>query len=86
MTDIETRSVVVERDHPFSPEKVWRALAQPHLIEEWLMKNDSAPVVGHRFNLRGEWVEYWTPRSSQSSRTDRWLIPGISNTTTRLTI
>jgi uncharacterized protein YndB with AHSA1/START domain len=51
----ERLSVVVERDIPFPPEKLWRALTQPHLIEEWLMKNDFAPVVGHRFNLRGEW-------------------------------
>lgn len=51
----ETRSVTVEREIPFPPEKIWRALTQPHLIEEWLMKNDFAPVVGHRFNLRGEW-------------------------------
>lgn len=51
----ETRSVVVERDFPFPPEKVWRALTQPHLIEAWLMKNDFSPVVGHRFNLRGDW-------------------------------
>jgi uncharacterized protein YndB with AHSA1/START domain len=51
----ETLSVTVERDIPFPPEKIWRALTQPHLIEEWLMKNDFAPVVGHRFNLRGEW-------------------------------
>jgi uncharacterized protein YndB with AHSA1/START domain len=55
MTDTETRSVVVERDLPFPPEKIWRALTQPHLIEEWLMKNDFTPVVGHRFNLRGDW-------------------------------
>jgi len=48
----ETRSVVVEREIPHSPEKIWRALTQPHLIEHWLMKNDFAPVVGHRFNLR----------------------------------
>jgi uncharacterized protein YndB with AHSA1/START domain len=48
----ETRSVVVEREFPFPPEKIWRALTQPHLIEEWLMKNDFMPVVGHRFNLR----------------------------------
>jgi uncharacterized protein YndB with AHSA1/START domain len=48
----ETRSVVVERELPFPPEKIWRALTQPHLIEEWLMKNDFDPVVGHRFNLR----------------------------------
>ncbi len=51
----ETRSVVVEREMPHPPEKLWRALTQPHLIAEWLMKNDFAPVVGHRFNLRGEW-------------------------------
>jgi uncharacterized protein YndB with AHSA1/START domain len=55
MTDTETRSVVVERDLPFSLERIWRALTQPHLIEEWLMKNDFAPIVGHRFNLRGDW-------------------------------
>jgi uncharacterized protein YndB with AHSA1/START domain len=48
----ETRSVVVEREIPYPPEKIWRALTQPHLIEEWLMKNDFKPVVGHRFNLR----------------------------------
>lgn len=50
-----TRSVVVERDIPHPPEKIWRALTQPHLIAEWLMQNDFMPVVGHRFNLRGEW-------------------------------
>jgi uncharacterized protein YndB with AHSA1/START domain len=51
-TSSETRSVVVERDIPFPPEKIWRALTQPHLIEEWLMRNDFKPVLGHRFNLR----------------------------------
>src|SRR5205085_2417136 len=54
-TATETRSVVVERDIFYPPEKLWRALTQPHLIEEWLMKNDFAPTVGHRFNLRGDW-------------------------------
>lgn len=54
-TSTETLAVVVERELPFPPEKVWRALTQPHLLEEWLMKNDFALVVGHRFNLRGEW-------------------------------
>jgi len=49
------RSVVVEREFPFPPEKLWRALTQPHLIEAWLMKNDFSPAVGHRFNLRGDW-------------------------------
>jgi uncharacterized protein YndB with AHSA1/START domain len=57
MTDTATatRSVVVEREIAHPPEKLWRALTQPHLIEEWLMKNDFAPSVGHRFELRGEW-------------------------------
>jgi uncharacterized protein YndB with AHSA1/START domain len=51
----ETLSVVVEREIAFPPEKIWRALTQPHLIEEWLMKNDFEPVVDHRFNLRADW-------------------------------
>lgn len=57
MTSIaaEARTVIVEREIPFPADKIWRALTQPHLIAEWLMKNDFAPVVGHRFNLRGDW-------------------------------
>jgi uncharacterized protein YndB with AHSA1/START domain len=51
----ETLSVVVERDIPFPPEKLWRALTQPHLIEEWLMKNDFVPARDHRFSLRADW-------------------------------
>jgi uncharacterized protein YndB with AHSA1/START domain len=51
----ETLSVVVEREMPFPPEKIWRALTQPHLIEEWLMKNDFKPVMDHRFTFRGDW-------------------------------
>jgi uncharacterized protein YndB with AHSA1/START domain len=50
-----TLSVVVEREVPFPPEKLWRALTQPHLIEEWLMKNDFKADVGHSFNFRGDW-------------------------------
>jgi uncharacterized protein YndB with AHSA1/START domain len=53
--NVETRSVIVEREIPYPPEKIWRALTQPHLIEEWLMKNDFKPVKNHRFNLRGDW-------------------------------
>jgi uncharacterized protein YndB with AHSA1/START domain len=51
----ETRSVVVEREIPHPPEKIWRALTQPHLIEEWLMKNDFKPAVDHRFKLSADW-------------------------------
>jgi uncharacterized protein YndB with AHSA1/START domain len=55
----ETLSVVVEREIPHPPEKIWRALTQPHLIEEWLMKNDFKPVVGHSFNLRMDPQPNW---------------------------
>ena len=51
----ETKTVVVEREMTASPEKLWRALTQPHLMEEWLMKNDFKPEVGHSFTLKGEW-------------------------------
>ena len=51
----ETLSVDVEREIPHPPEKIWRALTQPHLIEEWLMKTDFKPVVDHHFNLRADW-------------------------------
>ena len=51
----EIRTVVIERDIAHPPEKIWRALTEPHLIAEWLMKNDFRPDVGHRFNLTGEW-------------------------------
>lgn len=47
----ETRTVVIEREIAQPAEKIWRALTQPHLIEEWLMKTDFKPVVGHRFTL-----------------------------------
>ena len=54
-TATEALCVVVEREIAFPPEKIWRALTQPHLIAEWLMKNDFKPVVNHRFNLRADW-------------------------------
>jgi uncharacterized protein YndB with AHSA1/START domain len=55
MSDAQTRTVTVERDVPYPPEKIWRALTQPHLIAEWLMQNDFLPATGHRFSFRGDW-------------------------------
>jgi uncharacterized protein YndB with AHSA1/START domain len=54
-----TRSLVVEREMPHPPEKIWRALTSGPLIEEWLMKNDFQPVVGHRFNFRATPMPHW---------------------------
>jgi len=56
---ITTRSVIVERQLPHPAEKVWRALTQGPLIEEWLMKNDFRPVVGHKFTFRSEPMPQW---------------------------
>ena len=53
-TAAATRTLVVERELPHPPEKVWRALTQSALLEEWLMRNDFEPRVGHRFNFRSE--------------------------------
>jgi uncharacterized protein YndB with AHSA1/START domain len=50
-----TLSVVVERDIAYPPEKIWRALTQPHLVEEWLMKNDFTPIVGRNFRFSADW-------------------------------
>jgi uncharacterized protein YndB with AHSA1/START domain len=54
-----TRSLVVERELPHPPEKVWRALTQGHLIEDWLMKNDFQPVVGHKFRFHADPMPHW---------------------------
>ena len=57
MTDsaTETRSVVLERQLAHPPEKVWRALTEQPLIDDWLMKSDFRPEVGHRFRLNADW-------------------------------
>ncbi|MGE0712120.1 MAG: SRPBCC domain-containing protein [Planctomycetota bacterium] len=52
MTDPEpTRVLVIERTLPHPPEKVWRALTEGALLEEWLMRGDFQPVVGHSFTF-----------------------------------
>jgi uncharacterized protein YndB with AHSA1/START domain len=57
--EASTRTLVIERklSHPAS--KVWRALTQGALMEEWLMKNDFQPVVGHRFTFQAEPNPHW---------------------------
>ncbi|NHZ37095.1 SRPBCC family protein [Massilia rubra] len=52
---LHTRTVTVERDFAHPPEKIWRALTEPHLIEAWLMKSDFAPRPAHRFTFSADW-------------------------------
>jgi len=55
-TATETLTVTVEREIAHAPEKIWRALTQPHLIGEWLMSiDDFKPAVGHNFKLSADW-------------------------------
>jgi uncharacterized protein YndB with AHSA1/START domain len=54
-----SRSIVIERVMPHPPEKIWRALTQSPLLEEWLLKNDFQPVVGRKFNFRADPMPGW---------------------------
>jgi uncharacterized protein YndB with AHSA1/START domain len=61
MTDAApNRSVVIEREMPHPPEKIWRALTHGELIKEWLMENDFQPAVGHKFTLRATPAPNWS--------------------------
>ena len=59
MNTATTRSVVVERRMPHSLDKVWRALTQGPLLEDWLMSNDFEARVGHRFTFRMPPMQGW---------------------------
>ena len=58
-TIASTRTLTIERELPHPPEKVWRALTESQLIQEWLMGNDFEPQVGHRFKFRSTPVPNW---------------------------
>jgi len=55
----ETRTLVVERLMPHPPEKVWRALTQTALLEDWLMKNNFTATVGAKFTFRTQPMPHW---------------------------
>lgn len=55
----DTRSVVIEKTFPHSPEKLWRALTDPSLLSQWLLSNDFAPEIGRDFQFRTEPVQNW---------------------------
>lgn len=51
----EVRTVTVEREIGYPPEKIWRALTTPHLLREWLMQSDFVAEPDHAFQFRGDW-------------------------------
>ena len=50
MTD--RTAIEVDQYLPHPPARVWRALTDPDRLARWLMPNDFAAVVGHRFTFR----------------------------------
>jgi uncharacterized protein YndB with AHSA1/START domain len=52
--------IVVEYSLPQAPAKVWRALTEPDLLARWLMPNDIAPLVGHKFYFRNQPMGDWS--------------------------
>jgi uncharacterized protein YndB with AHSA1/START domain len=79
---------VVHQAHYSHPiEAVWQVLTDPAAIAAWLMPNDFAPEVGHRFRLdarptfgliEGEVLEVNPPRFLRC----RWTIQGKPTTLT----
>jgi uncharacterized protein YndB with AHSA1/START domain len=63
MTDAAAQTIaetlVVERELPHPPEKVWRALTESALIADWLMPNDFAPEPGRSFAFRAQPMPHW---------------------------
>lgn len=58
-TEAATRSVVVERELPHPPEKVWRALTESNLMEQWFIRNNFEPTVGRKFQFRSDPMPQW---------------------------
>jgi uncharacterized protein YndB with AHSA1/START domain len=52
-------TLVIEKELPHPPEKIWRALTQGALVKEWLLDNDFEPVVGRKFNFRSTPMPKW---------------------------
>jgi uncharacterized protein YndB with AHSA1/START domain len=59
MTTDATRSLVIEKELPHPPGKIWRALTEGPLIKQWMMENDFQPAVGHKFNFRSTPMPNW---------------------------
>jgi len=53
-------SIIVENDLPDPPERVWRALTDPSLLEAWLMPNNLRAEVGAHFQFRTAPAPGWS--------------------------
>lgn len=48
----QTPDVKLDSIYPSPPERVWQALTDPRRLAQWLLPNDFAPRLGHRFTFR----------------------------------
>jgi len=53
------RTLIVEREWQIPLEKVWRALTDGRILEQWLMKNDFQLEAGRRFHFRTAPTHQW---------------------------
>lgn len=51
MIEASTDTMVQEAEYPHPIEVVWKALTDREALSNWLMPNDFAPEVGHKFQL-----------------------------------
>ena len=54
-----TLDIRLEHRIPHPIESVWGAISTSKGLAAWLMENDFAPHIGHRFRLIGEAVPGW---------------------------
>ena len=55
----ETRTLVLEKEFPHTPEKLWRALTQSDLLAQWLLGNNFQPALGHKFHFQSPPMPQW---------------------------
>ena len=58
-SEVNTRTLVIERVFAHPPEKLWRALTESPLLAQWLLNNDFEPTVGRKFQFRSDPVPNW---------------------------